>query len=214
MEAEVRPSIRARDREEKFAGDELRKLGELGCCCMLIPESWGGLGADTISYVLMLEEVARVDAAMAVALSVTNSLAVLPVYKYGTEAAEAKIFVEPGARRNPGRLLPHRAASRVRRRRDRRCPRTRHDEHIPPERNKILGHKRRRGRPLHRVCKNRSGGRHKGRDAHFSSNLHFPVFVWRGTRIRWVCALRARRKSRSPIAKSRKRIAWAKKARA
>ncbi len=77
MDAEVRPSIRARDREEKFAADELRKLGELGCCGMLIPESWGGSGADTISYVLMLEEVARVDAAMAVALSVTNSLAVV-----------------------------------------------------------------------------------------------------------------------------------------
>ncbi len=90
MEAEVRPSIRARDREEKFAGDELRKLGELGCCCMLIPESWGGLGADTISYVLMLEEVARVDAAMAVALSVTNSLAVFPVFKYGTEFQKQK----------------------------------------------------------------------------------------------------------------------------
>jgi len=90
MEAEVRPSIRARDKEEKFAGDELRKLGELGCCCMLIPESWGGLGGDTISYVLMLEEVARVDAAMAVALSVTNSLAVYAVFKYGTEAQKQK----------------------------------------------------------------------------------------------------------------------------
>jgi alkylation response protein AidB-like acyl-CoA dehydrogenase len=90
METEVRPSIRARDREEKFAGDELRKLGELGCCCMLIPESWGGLGADTISYVLMLEEVARVDAAMAVALSVTNSLAVFPVFQYGSEAQKQK----------------------------------------------------------------------------------------------------------------------------
>src|SRR6266852_1864351 len=85
MDAEVRPTIRTRDREEKFAAAELRKLGELGCCCMLIPESWGGLGADTISYVLMLEEVARVDAAMAVALSVTNSLAALPVAIYGTE---------------------------------------------------------------------------------------------------------------------------------
>ena len=85
MEAEVRPSIRARDREEKFAGAELRKLSELGCCGMLIPESWGGAGADTISYVLMLEEVARVDAAMAVALSVTNSLAAVAVSKYGSE---------------------------------------------------------------------------------------------------------------------------------
>jgi alkylation response protein AidB-like acyl-CoA dehydrogenase len=90
MDAEVRPSIRARDREEKFAGTELRKIGELGCCGMLIPESWGGAGADTISYVLMLEEVARVDAAMAVALSVTNSLAALPVWKYGTDAQREK----------------------------------------------------------------------------------------------------------------------------
>jgi len=97
MEAEVRPSIRARDREEKFAADELRKIGELGCCGMLIPESWGGSAADTISYVLMLEEVARVDAAMAVALSVTNSLGALPVLKYGTEAQKQK-YLQPLAR--------------------------------------------------------------------------------------------------------------------
>jgi butyryl-CoA dehydrogenase len=90
MDAEVRPTIRARDREEKFATMELRKLGELGCCGMLVPESWGGAGADTVSYVLMLEEVARVDAAMAVALSVTNSLAALAVFKYGTEKQREK----------------------------------------------------------------------------------------------------------------------------
>jgi butyryl-CoA dehydrogenase len=90
MDAEVRPTIRSRDREEKFASAELRKLGELGCCGMLIPESQGGAGADTISYVLMLEEVARVDAAMAVALSVTNSLAAFPLAKYGTEAQRQK----------------------------------------------------------------------------------------------------------------------------
>src|ERR1039458_9416008 len=90
MDAEVRPSIRARDKEEKFAAEELRKIGELGCCGMLVPESWGGAEADTISYVLMLEEVARVDAAMAVALSVMNSLAAWPVHKYGTEAQRQK----------------------------------------------------------------------------------------------------------------------------
>jgi butyryl-CoA dehydrogenase len=90
MEAEVRPTIRARDREEKFASGELRKLGDLGCCGMLVPESHGGAGADTISYVLMLEEVARVDSAMAVALSVTNSLAAFPLAKFGTEAQRQK----------------------------------------------------------------------------------------------------------------------------
>jgi butyryl-CoA dehydrogenase len=90
MEVEVRPTVRERDRGEHFAAAELRKIGELGCCGMLIPESWGGAGADTISYVLMLEEVARVDAAMAVALSVTNSLATYAVMKYGTEAQREK----------------------------------------------------------------------------------------------------------------------------
>src|ERR1700674_5149770 len=93
MDAEVRPSIRARDREEKFASAELRKLGDLGCCGMLVPESQGGAGADTISYVLMLEEVARVDAAMAVALSVTNSLAAFPLAKYGAEPQREKYLL-------------------------------------------------------------------------------------------------------------------------
>ena len=91
---------------------------------MLIPESWGGAGADTISYVLMLEEVARVDAAMAVALSVTNSLAALPVFKYGTRSAAAKISAAARARRNSWRLLPHRAAGRLGCRGDRHVARS------------------------------------------------------------------------------------------
>ncbi len=90
MDAEVRPTMRARDREEKFASVELRRLGEMGCSGMLIPESWGGAGADTVSYTLMLEEVARVDAAMAVALSVTNSLAAFAVFEYGTQVQQEK----------------------------------------------------------------------------------------------------------------------------
>jgi len=90
MEAEVRPAMRQRDREEKFAEDELRRLGELGCCGMLIPELWGGAGMDTLSYVLMLEEVARVDAAMAVALSVTNSVVAWPLYQHGNDEQRRK----------------------------------------------------------------------------------------------------------------------------
>ncbi len=90
MEAEMRPVIREYDREEKFAEAELRKLGEMGCCGMLVPEEWGGAGLDTLSYVLMLEEVARVDAACAVALSVTNSVVGVPLWKDGTEAQKKK----------------------------------------------------------------------------------------------------------------------------
>jgi alkylation response protein AidB-like acyl-CoA dehydrogenase len=90
MEAEVRPLLREYDRAEKFPGAEIRRLGELGCCGMLIPQEWGGAGTDTISYALMLEEVARVDASFAVTLSVTNSVAAAPIWKYGTEEQKKK----------------------------------------------------------------------------------------------------------------------------
>jgi butyryl-CoA dehydrogenase len=90
MDAEVRPIIREYDREEKFPAEQMRGLGELGCCGMLVPEEWGGAGVDTLSYVLMLEEVARVDAALAVALSVTNSVAAAPLWKHGTQAQKKK----------------------------------------------------------------------------------------------------------------------------
>jgi len=90
METEVRPNLRERERNETFAASELRRIGELGCCGMLVPEAWGGAAMDTISYVLMLEEVARVDAAMAVALSVTNSVVAMPLWKHGTDAQREK----------------------------------------------------------------------------------------------------------------------------
>src|SRR6202047_3783894 len=90
MDTEVRPNVRCYDREEKFPGAEIRRLGELGCCGMLIPEKWGGATLETISYVLMLEEVARVDASMAVALSVTNSVVAWPLWRHGNDAPRTK----------------------------------------------------------------------------------------------------------------------------
>jgi len=90
MEAEMRPIVRELEREEKFPTEQVRKLGEMGCCGMLVPEKWGGSATDTISYVLMLEEVARVCAATAVTLSVTNSVVGYPLWKHGTEAQKKK----------------------------------------------------------------------------------------------------------------------------
>jgi alkylation response protein AidB-like acyl-CoA dehydrogenase len=90
METEMRPVLRAYEREEKFPAAELRKLGELGCCGMLIPEEWGGAGMDTVSYVVMLEEVARVCASTAVTLSVTNSVVAVPLWRHGTEEQKKK----------------------------------------------------------------------------------------------------------------------------
>jgi butyryl-CoA dehydrogenase len=90
MENEVRPSVKQRDREGRFAAAEIQKLAELGCCGMLMPEEWGGPGLDAVSYVLMIEEVARVDAAMATSLSVTNSAVQVPLLMFGTEAQKKK----------------------------------------------------------------------------------------------------------------------------
>ncbi len=90
MENEVRPSVKQRDREGRFAAAEIQKLAELGCCGMLMPEEWGGPGLDAISYVLMIEEVARVDAAMATSLSVTNSVVEVPLLTFGNDAQKKK----------------------------------------------------------------------------------------------------------------------------
>ena len=90
MDTEVRPLVRELEREDRFPLDVLKKMGEMGCCGMLTPEEWGGPGLDTVSYVLMLEEVARVYTAMSTALGVTNSAVQAPLHQFGTEAQKQK----------------------------------------------------------------------------------------------------------------------------
>src|SRR5205807_10653441 len=90
METEVRPIIRRYDREETFAGAEIRRLGEHGCCGMLIHEAWGGDGRDTNSQELTLEELARMDESLSVASSVTNSALALPLSRHGYDANRGK----------------------------------------------------------------------------------------------------------------------------
>jgi alkylation response protein AidB-like acyl-CoA dehydrogenase len=90
MDTEVRPHVKDWERTDHFPLDAIQKLGALGCCGMLMPEEWGGPGLDTISYVLMLEEVARVHAALATALAVTNSAVQLPLLAHGTDAQKSR----------------------------------------------------------------------------------------------------------------------------
>jgi alkylation response protein AidB-like acyl-CoA dehydrogenase len=90
MEAEVRPVVKEMEKAEKFPAEAIQKLGEMGCCGMLMPEEWGGPGLDTVSYVLMLEEVARVFTAMSTAISVTNSAVQAPLLMFGTDAQKKK----------------------------------------------------------------------------------------------------------------------------
>src|SRR5258707_14807547 len=97
MENEVRPGVRQRDREARFPVDEIKKIAELGCCGMITPEEWGGGGLDTISFVLMMEEVARVDAAMATSLSVTNSAVQPPLLQFGSDVQKKKYLTRMAA---------------------------------------------------------------------------------------------------------------------
>jgi alkylation response protein AidB-like acyl-CoA dehydrogenase len=90
MEAEVRPNVKEMERTERFPAAEIKKLGELGCCGMLTPEEWGGAGLDTVSYALMLEEVARVHCPMSTALGVTNSAVQVPLLAFGNDAQKKK----------------------------------------------------------------------------------------------------------------------------
>src|SRR6266851_1100045 len=90
MEAEVRPFVKEMEKAEKFPAEAIKKLGEMGCCGMLVPEEWGGPGLDTVSYALMLEEVARVFTAMSTALGVTNSAVQAPLLLFGTDAQKKK----------------------------------------------------------------------------------------------------------------------------
>src|SRR5947199_6436729 len=90
MEAEVRPFVKEMEKAEKFPVEAIKKLGEMGCCGMLVPEEWGGPGLDTVSYVVMREEVARVFTAMSPALGVTNSAVQAPLMLFGMEAQKKK----------------------------------------------------------------------------------------------------------------------------
>jgi butyryl-CoA dehydrogenase len=90
MNTEVRPHVKDWERTDHFPLDAIRKLGALGCCGMLMPEEWGGPGLDTLSYVLMLEEVARVHTAMSTALGVTNSAVQIPLLTFGNDAQKSR----------------------------------------------------------------------------------------------------------------------------
>lgn len=84
------PGAIYRDEHEAFPAEALREMAALGFMGMMVPELWGGIGLDTVSYVLAMEEIARVDAAVAVIMSVHNSLACGGVYSTGTEDQKAR----------------------------------------------------------------------------------------------------------------------------
>ncbi len=90
----VAPGAAERDRTKEFPGEILKKMGELGFLGMMIPPEYGGEGADTISYVLALSEIAYCDAATAVVMSVHNSIVCESIHRWGSEE-QKKRFLAP-----------------------------------------------------------------------------------------------------------------------
>src|ERR1051325_11236458 len=94
---EVAPHSAAWDRDAYFDPSLVAKLGALGFLGMLVPEQYDGLGLDTLTYLVALEEIAIVDASVAVMLSVHNSLPTQMLLKWGTEEQKER-FLKPLAR--------------------------------------------------------------------------------------------------------------------
>jgi alkylation response protein AidB-like acyl-CoA dehydrogenase len=95
-ESEIRPIAMEIDRDARFPHETVKRMGELGLMGIAVPERWGGAGSDMVSYVVALEEIARVCASHAVVMSVNNSLYGFPVLTYGTDAQRER-FLKPVA---------------------------------------------------------------------------------------------------------------------
>jgi len=84
--AEVRPVAEELDRTKSFPYEIVRKLGGLGLMGIPFPQEYGGGGADTLSYVLAVEELARVDSSVCITMAAHTSLGTMPIYLWGTDA--------------------------------------------------------------------------------------------------------------------------------
>jgi alkylation response protein AidB-like acyl-CoA dehydrogenase len=93
----IAPTAAERDRTKEFPADNLKKMAELGLLGMMVPPEYGGEGADTISYVLALSEIAYACAATAVVMSVHNSIVCESILRYGTEEQKTKYLPQLAA---------------------------------------------------------------------------------------------------------------------
>jgi alkylation response protein AidB-like acyl-CoA dehydrogenase len=90
----LKSGVIERDREQKFPTEEIKQLGELGFMGIMVNPKYGGSGMDTLSYVLAIEEISKIDASASVVMSVNNSLVCYGIEKYGTEEQKEK-FLTP-----------------------------------------------------------------------------------------------------------------------
>lgn len=84
-EREIKPRAQELDEKAEFSIELTNMIGELGLFGMYVPEQYGGQGLDTLSYIIAVEEIARVDGSQAATLAAHNSLGIGPLYNYGNE---------------------------------------------------------------------------------------------------------------------------------
>lgn len=92
--SELKPGVIERDEHQKFPHEQIKKLGELGFLGMMVDPKYNGSGLDTISYVLAMEELSKIDASASVVVSVNNSLVCFGLEKYGSEFHKEK-YLKP-----------------------------------------------------------------------------------------------------------------------
>jgi alkylation response protein AidB-like acyl-CoA dehydrogenase len=91
---ELKPGVIERDEHQKFPAEQIKKLGELGFMGMMVDPKYNGAGMDTISYVLVMEELSKIDASASVVVSVNNSLVCYGLEHYGNESQKEK-YLKP-----------------------------------------------------------------------------------------------------------------------
>jgi alkylation response protein AidB-like acyl-CoA dehydrogenase len=89
-ESEIRPVAGELEEKEEFSVELTQKMGDIGLLGMVVPEEYGGQGLDYISYIIAMEEVARVDGSQAAVLAAGNSLGISPIDEFGSEAQRRK----------------------------------------------------------------------------------------------------------------------------
>jgi len=89
----LKPDVIERDNAQRFPAEEIKQLGELGFMGMMVDPKYGGGGMDTMSYVLAMEEISKIDASASVCMSVNNSLVCWGLETFGTEEQKQKYLV-------------------------------------------------------------------------------------------------------------------------
>jgi alkylation response protein AidB-like acyl-CoA dehydrogenase len=91
---ELLPGVIERDNAQSFPTEQIKKMGELGFLGMMVAPKYGGGGLDTLSYVLAIEEISKIDSSASVIMSVNNSLVCWGLEKYGTEDQKQKYLTK------------------------------------------------------------------------------------------------------------------------